>query len=89
MVFLDIFLIVLPENIQPTCRTRVFLEGPYLANRLHLERANIDSVNNMDWIVITGKKNKTINMFYSLLSTGSASVNVALASNSGFLGGAL
>ncbi len=44
------------ENLEPACKARALLEGQCLAKRLYLQRANIDLVNNVDRIVINGKK---------------------------------
>ncbi len=44
------------ENLEPACKARALLEGQCLAKRLYLQRANIDLVNNVDRIVITGKQ---------------------------------
>lgn len=46
------------ENLEPACKVRALLEGQCLAKRLYLQRANIDLANNVDRIVITGKRKK-------------------------------
>lgn len=55
------------EDLKPASKARALLEGQCLAKRLYLQRANIDLVNNVDRIVITGKNkikdNKTMVLF--------------------------
>ncbi len=46
------------ENLEPACKARALLEGQCLAKRLYLQRANIDLINNVNRIVITGKNRR-------------------------------
>jgi len=42
------------EHLEAACKARSLLEGQCLAKRLYLQRANIDLINNIKRIVITG-----------------------------------
>ena len=96
---------ILPQNIQgrfyfnadgqrvdeldaPT-KARAALEGQCLAKRLYLQRANVDLANHVDRIVVTGGASVNTDLLQILADIFGKPVYVALAPNSGALGGAL
>jgi xylulokinase len=93
------------DHLDASTKARAVLEGQCLAKRLYLQRANVDLVNHVERIVVTGRFVSISNTIDYFIDTGGASVNAdllqiladilakpvytAFISNSGALGGAL